>query len=126
MAKNQKYGDISNLIKGVRGSGQDDLDEKETPEDKTDETPALQSPSTNNQAASNLGNRTIKKTVEINLVYDVAIENLKSDRKKKNRLQPINLPLTNNGIMDEILGEFFARIENQKYIEQAMAELQTE
>jgi len=57
------------------------------------------------------------------LVYDVALETLKLSRKKQKRVQTMEQPVTTNGIMNEIIKDFFSKPENKKYLEKAIEEL---
>ena len=136
MPKN-KYGDIAKYTEGVKKERtenstseeveieNDTLDnhEKKPPEIKKEPNPNETGTETAAESAHIYERRSVKKTVEIKLVYDVAIEALKSRRKKRSRFQNIEKPLTTNGIMNEILGEFFGREENKQYIEEAISEL---
>ena len=113
--KNKKFGDISALIKESKGETEGGAGEAETSSSAGNfsniDVPAM------------LQQQTVKKTVDISLVYSVAIEEMQTERKRKNRLQPVNKAVTINGILDEILKDFFDKEENRKYWEKAVQEL---
>lgn len=65
---------------------------------------------------SELFNRTVKKTLEINLVFEAAIELIKTERKDQSRKRKITDPLTSGGIFNELLEAAFNRPEYAAYL----------
>ena len=92
-------------------------------EEKEKQKNSLPKKTVTTKQISAMGNRAQKKTVEIKLIFEIALENLKSERKRKSRFKETNLPVTTNGIFDEMIQEFFNKPENQKYLRQAEEEL---
>lgn len=122
----EKYGNIAQLIKDSKNDPENEADK--LPKQKVSQKTAGQSNKATKVPAIELTeivkNQFVKKTFDINLVHEIAIETLKSDRKKKTRFNKSEkTPLTNNGIMDEIIGTFFQLPENAKYLQAALEEL---
>lgn len=119
-----KYNNIKKFVTEEKPGLTEEQIQPEAPEQKNEftslEEPKKEKVATKPISTKTMPNQQVKKTYEINLTYEIALEMLRNERKQQKRFVNTEKATTSNGIINEMLAEFFNKKENKKYLENAL------